>query len=48
MVTDTAPFRYPHYHTSTDTPGQLDYTGLARVTSGLVEVVGVLASQSAE
>ena len=45
MVTDTAPFRYPYYHTSADTPGQLDYTGLARVTSGLVEVVGVLASQ---
>jgi hypothetical protein len=45
MVTDTAPFCYPHYHTSMDTPGQLDYTGLARVTSGLVEVVGVLASQ---
>jgi len=45
MVTDTAPFRYPYYHTSMDTPGQLDYTGLARVTSGLVEVVGVLASQ---
>jgi Zn-dependent M28 family amino/carboxypeptidase len=45
MVTDTAPFRYPYYHTSMDTPGQLDYTGLARVTGGLVEVVGVLASQ---
>jgi Zn-dependent M28 family amino/carboxypeptidase len=45
MVTDTAPFRYPYYHTSMDTPGQLDYTGLARVTSGLAEVVGVLASQ---
>jgi len=44
MVTDTAPFRYPHYHTSTDTPGQLDYTGLARVTSGLAEVVGMLAT----
>jgi hypothetical protein len=45
MVTDTAPFRYPHYHTSTDMPEQLDYTGLARVTGGLAEVVGVLASQ---
>jgi Zn-dependent M28 family amino/carboxypeptidase len=44
MVTDTAPFRYPHYHAATDTPQQLDYTGLARVTSGLAEVVGVLAS----
>ena len=45
MVTDTAPFRYPHYHTAIDTPGQLDYAGLARVTSGLAEVIGVLASQ---
>jgi Zn-dependent M28 family amino/carboxypeptidase len=45
MVTDTAPFRYPYYHTANDTPAQLDYTGLARVTSGLAEVVGVLASQ---
>ena len=45
MVTDTAPFRYPHYHDAGDTPQQLDYTGLARVTDGLAEVVGVLASQ---
>lgn len=44
MVTDTAPFRYPHYHAATDTPQQLDYTGLARVTGGLAEVVAVLAS----
>ena len=45
MVTDTAPFRYPHYHDASDTPQQLDYTGMARVTSGLAKVVGVLASQ---
>jgi hypothetical protein len=45
MVTDTAPFRYPHYHAETDTPEQLDYTGLARVTGGLAEVIGALASQ---
>ena len=45
MVTDTAPFRYPHYHDETDMPEQLDYTGLARVTGGLAEVVGVLASE---
>ncbi len=25
MVTDTAPFRYPHYHTVEDTPDKLDY-----------------------
>ena len=45
MVTDTAPFRYPHYHEASDTPQQIDYTGMARVTGGLAEVVGVLASQ---
>ena len=45
MVTDTAPFRYPHYHDAADTPEQLDYSGLARVTGGLVAVVEALASQ---
>jgi Zn-dependent M28 family amino/carboxypeptidase len=45
MVTDTAPFRYPHYHEATDTPEQLDYAALARVTGGLAEVVRVLASR---
>jgi hypothetical protein len=44
MITDTAPFRYPHYHAATDIPPRLDYTGLARVTGGLAEVVGVLAA----
>ena len=45
MVTDTALFRYPHYHATTDAPAQLDYTGFARVTGGLAEVVRVLASE---
>jgi len=45
MITDTAPFRYPYYHEASDIPQQLDYTGLARVTGGLAEVVGALASQ---
>lgn len=35
MITDTAPFRYPHYHKLTDTPDKLDYDRLARVTAGL-------------
>jgi hypothetical protein len=39
MVTDTAPFRNPHYHESTDTPDRLDYGRLARVTAGLGRVV---------
>jgi Zn-dependent M28 family amino/carboxypeptidase len=45
MVTDTALYRYPHYHAATDTPEKLDYTGLARVTGGLVDVITALASE---
>jgi hypothetical protein len=35
MVTDTAPYRYPHYHTAQDTPDKVDYERLARVVRGL-------------
>jgi hypothetical protein len=35
MVTDTAPFRYPHYHRTTDTFDKVDYDRLARVVGGL-------------
>ncbi len=45
MVTDTAFFRYRHYHDATDTPEKLDYTGLARVTRGLVNVAASLATR---
>lgn len=44
MVTDTAPFRYPHYHAATDTPDRLDYDALARVTEGLAGMVTALCS----
>jgi Zn-dependent M28 family amino/carboxypeptidase len=44
MVTDTAPFRYPHYHTLRDTPDKLSYERLARVVKGLESVVRDLAS----
>ena len=39
MVTDTAPFRYPHYHTLRDTPDKLGYERLARVVKGLEGVL---------
>jgi hypothetical protein len=42
-VTDTAPFRYPYYHTSADTPDKIDYDRLARVTSGLESTLADLA-----
>jgi Zn-dependent M28 family amino/carboxypeptidase len=45
MVTDTALYRYPHYHAATDTTERLDYTGLARVTGGLAEVITALATK---
>ena len=43
MVTDTAPFRYSHYHRPTDTPDKLDYDRTARVTSGLLRTIQDLA-----
>jgi hypothetical protein len=44
MVTDTAPFRYPHYHKRTDTPDKIEYERLARVVEGLRGVVEDLAA----
>jgi len=35
MVTDTAFFRNPHYHTARDVPATLDFPRLAAVTGGL-------------
>lgn len=35
MLTDTAPFRYPHYHRTTDTPDKVNVEVLARITTGL-------------
>ncbi len=43
MVTDTALFRYPYYHTSADTPDKVDYERMARVVAGLEGVVADLA-----
>ena len=39
MITDTAPFRYPHYHTTRDTPDKLDYARLARLVTGLEAMI---------
>jgi len=39
MVTDTAPFRYPHYHQFTDTPDKVDVESLARVVKGMERVI---------
>jgi len=45
MVTDTAPYRYAHYHERTDTPDKVNYDILARVTVGLESVVRDLATE---
>ena len=44
MVTDTLPFRNPHYHEPSDTPDQLDYGRMARVVAGIRSVVVELAN----
>lgn len=43
MVTDTAIFRYGHYHRRSDTPDKVDLDRLARVTVGLGHVIAALA-----
>jgi Zn-dependent M28 family amino/carboxypeptidase len=44
MVTDTAPYRYPYYHTAEDTPDKLDYDRMARAITGLAAVIRELSS----
>jgi len=46
MVTDTAPFRYPYYHTGQDRPDKLDYDRMARVVAGLDNVLEELVNQT--
>ncbi|HVX10126.1 MAG TPA: M28 family peptidase [Pirellulales bacterium] len=43
MITDTALFRNPHYHKTTDTPDKLNFDHLARVVLGLEGVVRDMA-----
>lgn len=42
MITDTAFFRYKHYHISTDTHEKLDYERMARVIGGVRRVIECL------
>ena len=43
MVTDTAPYRYPWYHSRDDLPDRLDYERTARVTVGLARLLEAVA-----
>ncbi len=44
MVTDTAFYRNPHYHTRHDTPDTLDYARMAHVVTGIHQAAHKLAS----
>jgi hypothetical protein len=48
MLTDTALFRDRNYHWPSDTPDQLDYLRLARVTRGVEAVVRHLAASASD
>jgi Zn-dependent M28 family amino/carboxypeptidase len=43
MVTDTAFYRYPYYHSSEDTPEKLNYDEFANMTNGLFRALSLLA-----
>lgn len=44
MVTDTATYRYPFYHTKEDTIEKIDFAKMARVVIGLEKVIRSLDS----
>lgn len=48
MVTDTAPFRTPYYHTPGDTPDKLDFDRMTRVVAGMTQVVITMAGTHVE
>lgn len=45
MVTDTAFYRNPRYHTAADTPDTLDYARMARVVDGVHAAIRALAGE---
>ncbi|OAD22340.1 hypothetical protein THIOM_001861 [Candidatus Thiomargarita nelsonii] len=45
MITDTAPYRYPYYHTAQDTPDKIDYEKMTRVVLSVQKMLEVLAYQ---
>ncbi|MEO7112263.1 MAG: M20/M25/M40 family metallo-hydrolase [Polyangiaceae bacterium] len=44
MITDTAPFRNPNYHTQKDLPPALDFDRFAREVEGVIDVVRSFAN----
>jgi hypothetical protein len=45
MITDTAVFRYPYYHTPFDTIEKVDFEKMSRVVDGVRAVVATLADE---
>jgi len=45
MITDTAFYRYPYYHTAQDTPDKLNYVPFADMANGLFLMLSRLAGQ---
>jgi len=45
MITDTAVFRYPYYHTPLDTSDRMDFKRMARVVEGVRRVVESVAGE---
>lgn len=45
MITDTAFYRYPYYHTAQDTAEKLNYDKLAQVCDGLSKALLILANE---
>lgn len=45
MITDTALFRYPYYHTPLDTANRVDFDKMAIVVEGVRRVIGSLAME---
>lgn len=45
MITDTAPFRYPYYHSADDTPDKVDCERIARLTEGMQRVIAALVDE---
>lgn len=45
MVTDTAFYRYPYYHSGQDTPEKIDYGRMAQVVEGLAQAIVLLANE---
>jgi hypothetical protein len=45
MITDTAVFRYPYYHTALDKADRVDFEKMARVVEGVRNAVVALADE---